>query len=296
MIFSPIIRKILLDLAKNPVPTKYRRYHPQGRLRGEKGAPFDDVRVWKLKEVKGKEVPHPKQEPKSAFIKPIEPNPDRKEIRFTETSWRGAPRPPSRYDVASRSDLTDFEKKGAWYYQGDMGHEYKIINAAARYGTTDTDKLISISKEKSLKFGNRVLKTRLTRDEVQGALDSLDAAIEKSALGTDLTLYRGLKVINFEGGAQNLEVGDLVFDRAYASSTTDKNRGDHFAHPQEDGLSHMMRIHAPKGTKALWFNDIEHEVLFARNTAFEITNITTEGNTRYYDVVVAGEVSPTENI
>lgn len=44
---SPLIKRILLDLArsKNPVPTKYRRYHPEGRLRGEKGAHFDDTRI-----------------------------------------------------------------------------------------------------------------------------------------------------------------------------------------------------------------------------------------------------------
>ncbi len=46
MKFSHIIQQIIVDLirAKNPVPKQFRDYNPHGKYRGEKGAPFDDVR------------------------------------------------------------------------------------------------------------------------------------------------------------------------------------------------------------------------------------------------------------
>lgn len=52
MIYSSLIRRIILDLAKNPIPRQFRKYHAGGKYRGERGAPFDDIR-----EVKS--TPHP---------------------------------------------------------------------------------------------------------------------------------------------------------------------------------------------------------------------------------------------
>ena len=51
MNFSPIIQQIIVDLikAKNPIPKQFRHYHKGGKYRGEKGAPFDDIRERKDK-------------------------------------------------------------------------------------------------------------------------------------------------------------------------------------------------------------------------------------------------------
>lgn len=46
MKYSSLIRQIIVDLvkAKNPVPKQFRKYHKGGKYRGERGAPFDDIR------------------------------------------------------------------------------------------------------------------------------------------------------------------------------------------------------------------------------------------------------------
>lgn len=51
MKFSPIVQQIIIDLikAKNPVPKQFRYYHKGGKYRGERGAPFDDIRERKDK-------------------------------------------------------------------------------------------------------------------------------------------------------------------------------------------------------------------------------------------------------
>lgn len=118
--------------------------------------------------------------------------------------------------------------------------------------------------------------------ELQRNIDRIDHVIDVAPpLAKDTMLYRG-----FRGGSgvENLQVGSVLTDSAFTSTTARKDFAQKWAGDDKDG--YVMSIQAPAGTKGVIpkfasnslyqdgsYFDYEAEFLMPRNTSMEITSI-----------------------
>jgi hypothetical protein len=113
--------------------------------------------------------------------------------------------------------------------------------------------------------------TKIIRD-LDGAMSPLKAAVR---------VERGLPKAEW---MKHVDEGDVLTDAAFLSTSTDTARAAEFAHGYRSG-SAVMRIDAPKGSRALWMNNVddinatEQELLFARDTKLEVTSVVKEKRT-----------------
>jgi hypothetical protein len=118
--------------------------------------------------------------------------------------------------------------------------------------------------------------------ELQRNIDRIDHVIDVAPpLAKDTMLYRG-----FRGGSgvENLQVGSVLTDSAFTSTTADKGFAERWAKDGDKG--YVMSIQAPAGTKGVIpkfasnslyqtgsYFDYEAEFLMPRNTSMEIISI-----------------------
>jgi hypothetical protein len=138
-------------------------------------------------------------------------------------------------------------------------------------------------------------------DDIKNAIKSLDSAIAKGVTVSDLTLWRGV----FD--ATDYKPGDVIQDKAFQSTTSDKSVAGDFAGtsyygPGRDAKSAtVLQILLPKGSKALDMAQYakhakqdpellegipdEHEVLLPRSITYKVTGPAyKEGGMRYLPV------------
>jgi hypothetical protein len=114
------------------------------------------------------------------------------------------------------------DEKTAVRYYGRIGNE--PMNDILRYGgTTDPEE-------------------RLARQRLKTLVD-----MKKQTLSKDVTLYRGAQL------DQTLDIGDSVSDRAFVSTSFDKDIAREFATEQyESGNKYLFQINAPKGAEGIF--------------------------------------------
>lgn len=114
---------------------------------------------------------------------------------------------------------------------------------------------------------------------------NIDSAIGKSPVSNDITVYRGMTL----SPDQTFSPGDIITDKAYVSTTLDKNTAYSFAATSQEGAADMTKtvatISVSKGQDALAVSpaiaDIansskaaENEMLLPRDSSFRVTSFT----------------------
>jgi SPP1 gp7 family putative phage head morphogenesis protein len=114
-------------------------------------------------------------------------------------------------------------------------------------------------------------------------VDAIDRAIEKGTLSKDTTLFRSFRPT--EG--LNLEVGDVIKDDAFISTSTSTKAPMAFASEAEKlgKPSYVARIQAPSGTHVAYADAQasqraggllkENEIILPRGTSFKVTKVRT---------------------
>ena len=106
----------------------------------------------------------------------------------------------------------------------------------------------------------------------------IDAAMEKSSLGEDMTLYRGVGFLAWEEGdfPADPQVGDEFVEKGFVSTSTDKSVAFRFADGADDLI---VKINAPSDMRGISLDGIlenqepEHEWLLDRNTRYSVAKI-----------------------
>lgn len=139
------------------------------------------------------------------------------------------------------------------------GGEYNLINRFLR---------------KQENYGRKVSGRTLTlnKQTVATTIRHLDGLIARTAAPESLTVFRGVRGLSFE-------VGDLVSDLGYQSTTIDREIAErNFGGLSETGS--VIHLEIPAGQPALWITGIsggaEQEVLLPRNTRYRVISI--DGN------------------
>lgn len=115
--------------------------------------------------------------------------------------------------------------------------------------------------------------------DVQSRIDSLDSAMNRSQLQSDVITHRGVTDIRKLVGAK-AAAGDLTgaqfTDKAFLSSSADQKIAKHFAvrgRLAGNTQPTVFRYTVPKGTKAITLSGTKHEseLLLSRGLTFRIT-------------------------
>lgn len=125
---------------------------------------------------------------------------------------------------------------------------------------------------------------RMSEEKINGIVQKMDSAIDKSSLTERLVLEREVKVDSVRSGLFGTVKGKTISDKGFLSLRKGKSEV-----PPLRGYV-KMRITAPAGTKALDLSFINPnamgEVIFPRNTQIKVTNIVGKGE----DTTVIGEI------
>ena len=125
---------------------------------------------------------------------------------------------------------------------------------------------------------------RMSEEKINGIVDKMDSAIDKSSLTERLTLEREVKADSLRSGLFGTAKGKTISDKGFLSL----RKGQSNVPPLRGYVK--MRITAPAGTKALDLSFINPnamgEVIFPRNTQIKVTNIVGKGE----DTTVIGEI------
>ena len=116
-------------------------------------------------------------------------------------------------------------------------------------------------------------------EELESSIEEIDEALERSSIPQDVVVYRGTRTTHF----QDVEVGDVIVDRSFVSTTTDRGLAEEVYVGGKKSM--LVEIKVPKGSKGAavgsvsMFGSNEREVLLARDTAFRVDsiNFTEEG-------------------
>lgn len=110
--------------------------------------------------------------------------------------------------------------------------------------------------------------------DVDGDIQHLDKALDRSTLPKALTVYRGGGDTHLAG----MQPGDLLTDKGYLSTSAHMDVAFRFG-IQTKGISNptatLFKIDLPAGSHAALARgfDIEHEVLLPRNSTFRVTSV-----------------------
>ncbi len=185
-----------------------------------------------------------------------------------------------------KEDFTGEEEYAVYEYQGSL---YEVINKFSRENPN-----YKAGDKPSPEGGGFYL------DSTLNAVDNLDKAFDKSALGQDLTVYRGAYISeNNYQAALSLKEGDLLNDFGYLSTSANPEIAKGFAkllpgydfpgEADEDGnwipdtsrTPVLYKINLKAGQSALRVRDHtgqtdflnEEEVLLPRNSKLKVTKI-----------------------
>lgn len=132
---------------------------------------------------------------------------------------------------------------------------------------------------------------RVLNDADRAQIATIDSAIGSSELPEDTALYRGFTLS--PRGVSKVKVGQTITDKAFVSTSLNPAVAEQFSGATKGVKgSVIMRITAPKGTKALPMSTLsewpgEHEVLLPRGTTFKITTLKKKGGVTYVDAEIS---------
>lgn len=151
-------------------------------------------------------------------------------------------------DFYNRSDLSDAEKEAAGAYQA---RAYPRMNNYSRLGPDSLDPDVLADTE------------RLVRD--------MDSAIDKSRVQEDVVIYRGLNILaNDLKRYDLLTPGEEVVESAFTSFSGTSDQAGDFAN---NARGVIMRTVLPKGSKALYMDASENELVLPRGTRYRVVRV-----------------------
>lgn len=124
------------------------------------------------------------------------------------------------------------------------------------------------------------------KEFVESTIANLDKAIDKTVIPDDITVYRGLRNMEFKEGQ--------VFEEKSYMSTTLNEKITHVFNTElanKGDVPSILEIKVPKGHKGLWMDDFdlvdytgnkEFEVLLNRGTKLKITGVDNSGKVTKY--------------
>lgn len=146
-----------------------------------------------------------------------------------------------------------------------------------------------IAVNDSLRLG-----TETSNEALKANIDRIDHVIDVAPpLAKDTMLYRGIRSGTGVDVVKDLQVGSIMTDKAFTSTSADKGFAERWAQDRDMlGKNYVMEIQAPAGTKGVIPKfasnslytvgagfDYEAEFLLPRNTSMEITSINHETRT-----------------
>jgi hypothetical protein len=167
------------------------------------------------------------------------------------------------YDTASRGEqwaMDTYQEGGYRFINGYLRGRFK--ESTANTGLAAFREAIGANTPKD--------------NDIKDVVRNIDAAIQsQTPFNKLMTLYRGVGDIS---GTlySNVQVGDIISDRSYLSTTLSKEIADTF---KQSGYA--LEIQAPAGTRALSFNEYrpdnrhtkEQEYLLSRDSKLEVTAV-----------------------
>lgn len=154
--------------------------------------------------------------------------------------------------------LTEHEKTSLQHYT--LAGSYPI-NDFLRNGTT---------VEKGKYAGATQLRSS---EDVNKAVDGMDAAFAKASLDKETTVYRGVNDAAWSVITQQAKDGSIIQDNGFVSTAS--NKKDVTA----SSLTHWMTIKVPKGYSAIPLDGVvgnrtKGEILLNRGTKFRVVKLT----------------------
>jgi hypothetical protein len=178
-----------------------------------------------------------------------------------------------------RDSLTADQKKAVDDYQG-IG--YAALNRHLRDGGSPNDPAPPATASR---YANALPVAVQTRD--------LDAALGKTPTDRDLITFRGSSAPDVAERVAN-NVGGTFTDKAYQSTSLDKNIAREFQVPPEGVLpaghsSLLWEVHVPKGSRGAFLpgsaeGDEESEFLLPRDSKFRILEVKHDASANRYHV------------
>lgn len=165
-----------------------------------------------------------------------------------------------------------------------MNYGFGAINALLRSGKKEATDWLDPTASKSEQADGIFA----TFAQVKKATADFKAFHEQApALPVSVTLFRGLNV------PVSMKVGDTFTDRGFVSTSLSRSVVDDFlVDVQGGGMKSLgsahtvLRIAAPKGTKALYGREDEEEFILGPDTKFRVTQTGQEGAATVIDVEI----------
>lgn len=163
----------------------------------------------------------------------------------------------------------------------EFAEESKLAAAKANKIVTETEEELSSDIQTSIKHYtngsynalNKALRSGQPMSEAQATLAAhLDAAIRKSKISEDTTVYRGIaEPAKFFGS--DVKIGTVIVDNGFISTSKNTSTATNFG-----GQGLVAKIKLPKGSSAmdvspLSLHSSEKEVLLPRGSMFKIVGV-----------------------
>jgi hypothetical protein len=146
-----------------------------------------------------------------------------------------------------------------------------LKQALGRNVLTDADRKViqTYSQGESTNLNKKLRQRAVTKFDNPHLIQAMDKAIAKTALPTDMRLYRGVP----KEFAHDFKPGEKFVDPGFGSTSVNDKTASYFA--KGDGV--LLHILAPKGHRGLPLDghssfEEEHEVLLPRNTTYHVVN------------------------
>lgn len=104
------------------------------------------------------------------------------------------------------------------------------------------------------------------RKLIEFCISHLDSAILKSIILEEIWALRGVPDLSW----LNTKIGTIFTEKAYGSFSLDRESALKYTLPEKQILFHLK---LNKGTKALYIDEIENEILLPRNMTYLIRDI-----------------------
>lgn len=108
----------------------------------------------------------------------------------------------------------------------------------------------------------------------------LDKVIDQNEIPTDVEVFRGIKLVdqeNFEPiPGLEFKPGQVIEDKSFSSTSTTSILARRFAGRADEGA--VMMINLPKGTKAIFRDSSESEIILKRNQKIRVDSVSKMNN------------------
>jgi SPP1 gp7 family putative phage head morphogenesis protein len=173
----------------------------------------------------------------------------------------------SRDEYAAIRSYTgsDYEEFNWWLRDGDKAIEQMALDWAETTGGDINEIRKNITKRAMTQWPDQ--------------MDRLDAVIARSKLPADTVLYRSCGP---ETAAALLRDGEYLY-KNYSSTSVNFRSCMGFGSNSADGYRDVLVMKHKKGSRGLYINDSENEVILPRNTNYRLVQVRKVENVHAYD-------------